>query len=147
MPTKTYKRIFCTHCQNYELFYKALGEDASKCQTCSNDFVPYYDADVPKEKLLEQRERYKEYKSKQFNSVMGMLSSYSLGQSSPNVEVDEDDAGYEDILKERNRQYEEKRKHKQEQQEMYKDAERNKPCLCGSGQKYKKCCYIRIKSL
>ena len=78
-------------------------------------------AEIPDEKIIEQRQRYKEHKKEKFNSIMniyaGMGSMMSSGWGDGNTYL-ENDAGQKDIdeaiIQAKEKAREEKRKNKLE---------------------------------
>ncbi len=173
MPSQIKKRTWCTTCQEFELFESHLtsettvldadGNEIKKlsktsCDTCGNEYVPYSLSEVPEEKILEQRERYRQMKKTEF---IKMLSAYQ-DMSKSNILADmmrevadrpvgytvkEDDAGQEAIDAAERAAREAKRREEIEFKESYRGAQRNDKCRCGSGNKYKKCCLPKVDSI
>ena len=173
MPSRIKKRTWCTTCQEFELFESHLTSDTTvldaegkeikkvsktTCDTCGNEYVPYALSEVPEEKILAQRERYKRMKKEEF---MQMLSAYQdmsrtsifadmmreTSDKAVGYTVKEDDAGQEDIYAEEKAQREAKRLADIEFKEKYRGAQRNDKCRCGSGNKYKKCCLPKVNAI
>ncbi len=173
MPSQIKKRTWCTTCQEFELFESHLtsettvldadGKEIKKlsktsCDTCGNEYVPYSLSEVPEEKILEQRERYRQMKKKEF---FGMLSAYQdmsksnmladmFGEVSDRpvgYTVKEDDAGQEAIDIAERAEREARRREEIEFKESHRGAQRNDKCRCGSGNKYKKCCLPKVDSI
>jgi preprotein translocase subunit SecA len=130
----------------------------TSCDTCGNEYVPYSLSEVPEEKILEQRERYRQMKKTEF---IKMLSAYQ-DMSRSNILADmmrevsdrpvgytvkEDDAGQEAIDTAERADREAKRREEIEFKESYRGAQRNDKCRCGSGNKYKKCCLPKVDSI
>jgi preprotein translocase subunit SecA len=130
----------------------------TSCDTCGNEYVPYSLSEVPEEKILEQRERYRQMKKTEF---IKMLSAYQ-DMSKSNILADmfrevsdrpvgytvkEDDAGQEAIDAAERADREAKRREEIEFKEQYRGAQRNDKCRCGSGNKYKKCCLPKVDSI
>jgi uncharacterized protein YchJ len=173
MPNQIKKRTWCTTCQEFELFESHLtsgttvldaeGKEIKKlsktsCDTCGNEYVPYSLSEVPEEKILEQRERYRQMKKTEF---IKMLSAYQ-DMSRSNILADmmrevsdrpvgysvkEDDAGQEAIDSAERAAREAKRREEIEFKESYRGAHRNDKCRCGSENKYKKCCLPKVNSI
>ena len=173
MPSQIKKRTWCTTCQEFELFESHLtsettvldaeGKEIKKlsktsCDTCGNEYVPYSLSEVPEEKILEQRERYRQMKKTEF---IKMLSAYQ-DMSKSNILADmfrevsdrpvgytvkEDDAGQEAIDTAERAAREAKKLADIEFKEQYRGAQRNDKCRCGSGNKYKKCCLPKVDSI
>ncbi len=170
MPNYTHKRyrLWCKQCDNFTLHERIYKDEfkhpkfdqckfveeetyASLCE-CGCQYSDVYITDIDKEKLLEQRNRFKEKrKEKTLNifSKYARLGALDLGLekmfSPPEIgyEVIESDAGleYEEELE---REIQAKIKHKEYIELLtYKNVGRNDICLCGSGIKYKKCCLIK----
>ena len=173
MPSQIKRRTWCTTCQEFELFESHLtsettvldaeGKEIKKvskttCDTCGNEYVPYALSEVPEEKILEQRAKYKKMKKEEF---IKMLSAYQ-DMSKSNILADmmrdvsdrpvgftvrEDDAGQEAI-------YAAEKAAREAQQladiafkEIYRGAQRNDKCRCGSDNKYKKCCLPKVNAI
>jgi preprotein translocase subunit SecA len=130
----------------------------TSCDTCGNEYVPYSLSEVPEEKILEQRERYRQMKKTEF---IKMLSAYQ-DMSKSNILADmmrevsdrpvgytvkEDDAGQEAIDTAERAAREAKKLADIEFKEQYRGAQRNDKCRCGSGNKYKKCCLPKVDSI
>lgn len=146
MPSITLHRHWCKNCQDWTLFgYQFEG----KHWTCKNCFTPQQKTtfrEIPQEKIDEQQARYKEQRINTTNSVFGILSDAFSGYrtSLQEVQIIEHDAGFEDMQQ---RIRDERLKVQKEREELrvkYKDLGRNDLCICGSGLKYKKCCYGKI---
>ena len=173
MPSQIKRRTWCTTCQEFELFESHLtsettvldaeGKEIKKvsktlCDTCGNEYVPYALSEVPEEKIMEQRARYKKMKKEEF---IKMLSAYQdmsksniladmmreVSDKSVGFTVREDDAGQEAI-------YAAEKAAREAQQladiafkEIYRGAQRNDKCRCGSGNKYKKCCLPKVNAI
>ena len=143
MPTIIYQRWWCHKCQDYTLFHH------NECNICESEMEDYILSEVPEDKILEQRDRYKAYKKKKFED---MLSLYGMNRNileellydSPISEIIETDAGQnridEEKRKKRERIIQEQKEKAEEYNLFYKKANRNDPCPCGSGNKYKHCC-------
>jgi uncharacterized protein YecA (UPF0149 family) len=130
----------------------------TSCDTCGNEYVPYSLSEVPEEKILEQRERYRQMKKTEF---IKMLSAYQdmsksniladmfreVGDRPVGYTVKEDDAGQEAIDAAERADREAKRRGEIEFKEQYRGAQRNDKCRCGSGNKYKKCCLPKVNSI
>jgi hypothetical protein len=173
MPSTIKKRTWCTTCQEFETFEShltsettvldAAGKEIKKfskttCDTCGNEYVPYSLSEVPEEKILEQRERYRQMKKAEF---IKMLSAYQ-DMSKSNILADmmrevsdkpvgytvkEDDAGQEAIDEAERAQREATRAAEQEFKSRYHGAQRNDKCRCDSGLKYKKCCLPKVNAI
>ena len=167
------KRTWCTTCQEFETFEShltnettvldAAGKEIKKisktsCDTCGNEYVPYSLSEVPEEKILEQRARYKKMKKEEF---IKMLSAYQ-DVSKSNILADmmrevsdrpfgatvkEDDAGQIAIDETERAEREAMRQAEQEFKAKYHGAQRNDKCRCDSGNKYKKCCLPKVNAI
>jgi hypothetical protein len=155
MPTRTLYRTWCTTCQDWELFefdwfHREIEDNGKTCRTCNNPLESGTKiGDIPKEKLAEQRLRYKNYKKRQFQQTMNIFSMIGMGGNGmfndfPQTDIIENDAGQEAIDTERRRiEKEERDNENQRQAELkakFRGIGRNELCRCGSGKKYKKCC-------
>lgn len=158
MPNLSYSRNWCAECQEYTLFYYNFEKKKYCCKQCKSEFVTTELSEIPEEKQIEQRERYK-VRRKQRNT--SMLLSFSLGLgfagtellNTSGIDISEDDAGQNEIDKITL----EKRKTEQagiemdyqkkvEYSKLFIGLGRNELCLCGSGKKYKKCCEEAIST-
>jgi hypothetical protein len=166
MPSYTINRyrLWCKLCNNFTLHERIYKDEfkhdrfelcyfpqektfTSLCD-CNSNYSTVSIMDIPNEKVIQQRKRFKEQRSEYFRDMMniyGSLSS-STGLFSPpeiGYKVIESDAGLEH---EEKLERESKAKIKEEQNlelTRYKNVGRNDTCLCGSNIKYKKCCLIK----
>lgn len=156
MPTITYQRIWCKVCEDWTLHVKPFAKDAHwGCKICKTEYTDITYAEIPADKLAEQRTRFtKAKKNKRHDFINGgmlrILSDFGGAVDSfseVREEIIECDAGQEAIDKEDERKrvvkyYEDRRKEQLRREEVakYSVLGRNDVCLCGSGKKYKKCC-------
>lgn len=157
MPEITYKRSWCKKCNSWELFqvHFNTNDNPATCENCGTEFEAYKLSEVPEDKILEQRERYKQYKKGEYEKLfqtylsMGSLSMDSgfFTESAPRII--EADAGQKEINK---KAAEERQKRKEALQKEYEDyavtfkpLNRNDKCACGSGKKYKQCCLPKFR--
>jgi len=165
MPTTHKYRVWCKTCNDFILHTKKEEEDL-KCGDCDTVYTEIFLKDIPEDKIIEQRVRYKDQKRAKLNETMRMfmesaesrkvkemMHMFSPPGSSYEKEIYESDAGQKTIDEEnakiREAQLEEEKRIKDEQKEeaaKYKGLGRNDICVCGSGLKYKKCCLIKIES-
>jgi len=160
--------MFCTTCQDFTLhtvvykdeinhlhylpdLFKEENDHASICE-CGKQYETVLVRDIPKDKLKEQRERYKTFRSKQFEEGLNLFSMMGMGTTSSSffdpvqdikTRIIESDAGLEQeekVIEDRER---EQRRLLKLEIEKFKNIQRNDICLCGSGQKYKKCCITK----
>jgi len=149
MPTITYHRNWCTACNDFTLHY------ADKCKTCKTDTnYAILIKDIPREKIMEQRQRYKQSKRK----GLGILGGAYFKQDNPfstefpKPEIIESDAGQEAIDEKRYAMYEEERKKRIQLQEeankTYLKLGRNDICPTCSAEglniKFKKCKHFEL---
>jgi hypothetical protein len=150
MPTRTLYRIWCKSCNEFTLHGTGFEDKITTCNTCKTEYTEVYLRDIPKDKLLAQRERYKA-RNDFFDTFLSMAQQpSSLYKQEYDTKIIESDAGLKSIREERSKRYEEQIKLKklQEEEELkYKNVGRNDDCLCKSGKKYKKCCLIRIQNI
>ena len=163
MPTTTYHRHWCATCKDWMPFLIPLfkkEEDKIKCYGCDTEHKSILLKDIPKEKLEEQRARYKENRRQGMNRFLAMPFLMGLGNpldelmmDRSRTEIVEADAGQKslDKIKDRKRAeaYEKRRIERVKELEeiaKYKGTRRNETCPCESGIKYKKCCLDRIKN-
>ncbi len=148
MPTQpSFRRLWCVNCQEWELFDSDLTFNdvlppplfCAKCKTPVDENVKL--GDIPKEKILEQRQRYKEKRKNSGRMALGLFMSLGLNSNSGLSErkIVEHDAGLLEIEKERSRTEQEKRQELYAERAKYAKVQRNQICPCGSGKKFKHC--------
>lgn len=148
-------RAWCQTCADYVLYTINPRETKEVvCDICTKEHIITPLEQIPRMKILEQRERYKEAKRRHMEEILklpyrGMLMEMSMFSPwpTPKVNITESDAGQKalDEKAKRDRQkalieWEEKQNRRKEMQKKFKDVQRNDKCLCGSGKKFKKCC-------
>ena len=156
MPQIIMQRLWCKSCADWKLFDKNIGDEELKCYTCKTDHVNTLLSEIPEEKLLEQRKRYKEEKSRQFRETMGLMNMMGLNprMSIPGIsEIDrilESDAGQITIDKLREEQRKVARQTALDDIAAHKHLGRNDKCPCVENvtlnRKYKQCCLKRIQN-
>jgi len=155
MPTITYHRFWCKHCNDWTLFHRASFSDTTmNCNVCNYPQERVMSSDIPREKILEQRKRYKESETKSLFSS-GLIGAFFnprpdnlFSEKYPEPEIVEHDAGQKAIDKEgrerRMKEYEHEKKEQAELQAKFGNLRRNDKCGCGSGKKFKKCCQLKM---
>jgi hypothetical protein len=162
MPIRDYYRLWCKTCNDYTLHEHPFGKDGKICTECQTEFVNTPLSEIPVDKITEQRERYNQ---KEKEAIQKILSgSYLFPNPLQEIvdmfkepgwetEIHEDDAGQRQINAKKRKIYEAKREKERQEREArkaeyikYRQLNRNDTCLCGSGLKYKKCCWTRINS-
>lgn len=147
MPTRTFYRIWCKTCNEFELHKNV--DETYICKKCNTVYTDIKLRAIPHEKCLEQRERYIKSKRERFLSIfdtyMGNDNMFltEIGRT----EIMESDAGQKYIDDKNHEKYEQYRKEAEEKkalQKQYSKLGRNEKCFCGSGIKFKKCCYAKI---
>jgi uncharacterized protein YchJ len=155
-PRKTYYRFWCSKCQDFTL--QEFDSDCT-CSICGTITKSYKISEVPEEKIMEQRQRYNDYKKLKYKKMLGSFLNPTM---SIFEEMALEDAGlynpYEPVIVETDagqksiddRDVEESRKiakqHEAERNALkeeflkFKNLGRNDVCACGSGKKYKQCC-------
>jgi uncharacterized protein YecA (UPF0149 family) len=166
MPTLEYYRIWCKKCKDWEL-HKQKYPDWKEwfCKECDTKHESVLLSEIPKDKILEQRERYNQKEKENTNKFFGefMMSPeqrrvkeivHMFSEPGSDIEIIESDAGQKEIDKKirekRAKIVEQKRQEKEKVKEellKYKGLQRNDLCACGSGKKYKKCCLEGVNSL
>lgn len=161
MPQRIQKRLWCDKCQEWEIFENNIKDKTLFCDECE---TPYkVGVDIPKDKILEQRKRYRASKVKELNEVFGMFAKSGIGigrgmfgddfwrEPGSNIRIIEDDAGQENINKQKKldrdkKAYEAKIQYQKdlELKASFHKLGRNDLCLCNSGKKYKRCCWNKI---
>jgi len=160
MPTREYKRIWCKTCNEFELHYHNYKDNNLVCKECGTVYTDVYLKDIPKEKIIEQRKRYKLYRKESFNKMfsrMAYVSSLSMFNpfaETDDVEIIESDAGQRAIDEEERQERKKEREQiiieREKEKERYKQfikLNRNDLCICGSGKKYKNCCWHEIQKI
>ena len=158
-PRITKHRIWCKTCNEFELHSKPdIYSKKLICDKCETEYSEIKLRDIPEEKLIEQRERYREQQGNAMNNLfgsylsIGLLQAFSETDYSP--EIEESDAGQNEIDEYKRELAAEKwrqRKIKEDEnlklKKKFHNLGRNEKCLCGSGKKYKKCCWTKIQKL
>lgn len=167
-------RIYCTNCKRYELHFKQFTKDLSddtkdaeaqfQCFKCGNITMENAaDVKVPWSIIYEQRQRW--YISRHLSKLRhvanitnylkrllasDLISDNAIGRGLSEASIEqiiESDAGAIDLHNQWAQAHNdiiEKYKAKVVGWHMQ---ERNEPCQCGSGLKFKKCCLNRIQQL
>lgn len=139
-------RMWCKSCQDFTIHNREDKEFSCKCGTKHTSVKI---SEIPTEKVEEQRERFRAQRNKRTRKLLSTLGMSSGLNSdffkAPSVgnEIIESDAGLEKL-----EAYEKAKKDKERRDyalelERFKGLGRNEICLCGSGLKYKKCCYSK----
>jgi len=156
MPQLSYFRTWCKQCQDWELHYRKIGDEENNltCKECKSIYTTVTIGEIPRKKIIEQRERYTAKNKSETSDLFGkyLLQSQEsqimdmFREPGYNTEIEECDAGQEKIDDERKRLRdidwaEEKRVREEKRIEALKYAHlsRNDKCACGSGLKFKKC--------
>ena len=150
MPQIIYHRLWCKVCGDWERFkpdFSAIGEPEKTtiCVVCKTPHEKTLISDIPSEKVKAQRERYKKQKSQEMGVITSMMAG-GLGAGLDTGRIIESDAGWEAIAKARVERERAERVRQKEEVSKYRHVSRNDKCICGSGLKYKKCCYNKISS-
>ena len=147
-------RLWCKSCNDWTIFSKNIGEQLN-CSACKTDHVDTLLSEIPEEKLIEQRLRYKTERGRQFREMINSAKSIPSINIETSValsgllEIDrilESDAGQIAIDKIRKEQLDAANKAKKADIDAHKHLGRNDKCRCDSGKKYKNCCLSRIKA-
>jgi hypothetical protein len=150
-------RYWCTTCNDFSL-HKELDNDL-QCD-CGKIHQPSLLRDIPKDKLLEQQERFRKQRTAKAidrvnaiasiyapMNIFSMLTAPSLKRCDlKEIVIVESDAGLkaeEERIKERRLEIIQERK---TELNNFSSVGRNDICLCGSDKKYKKCCYSKHQS-
>jgi len=159
MPTSIPNiRTWCKQCNDWKIFSQTWNwkKEDSFCKSCATEFEEYDLQSLPEDKIQEQRMRY--INQRQGTIVDFLNGKYSknfldtfFDSPSANRELIEDPAGM-DIIMRQEQAEENKRIAKRkavedalkEKSKMFVHLNRNAPCACGSGKKYKKCCYDQM---
>jgi len=109
--------------------------------------------DIPEDKREAQRERYKKKNHIGVNTYLQQILGNAMNNDFQD-EIAESDAGQKQIdlkrHKENEKAHEEYRRKREEELELlhkFQNLGRNEMCLCGSGKKYKKCCWAKIEKI
>lgn len=161
-PQITKHRIWCKTCNEFKLHSRKVlfgsGEQPLICETCKTEYSEIKLSDIPDEKLKEQRERYKISRRNDMNDIFGSYLSFGLlhafSETGYEPKIVESDAGQnvidEQVRKEREIKRNEllqKRNDDLELKKKFHNLGRNEKCRCGSGKKYKKCCWQKIQKI
>ena len=160
-PRITKHRIWCKTCNEFELHSRKelFGGDKFPliCETCDTQYSEIKLSEIPDGKLVEQRERYNEQKRKEMNGLFGMFMVNGLNMFNEvdyEIKTVESDAGQKSIDEQKRKEIEKRRNEllqkRHDDLELKKDFHklgRNEKCLCGSGKKYKKCCWTKIQKI
>lgn len=152
MPTKQYIRFWCSKCQEFTIQHK--GEEGA-CTICGTVTKEYKLSEIPEDKIKEQRKRYNASRFKKYENYLSFLDPQRklledmLSEQIGYTDITEDDAGQREIdqarFEERSRQEAIRKEAHKEYELFYKHIRRNEKCPCGSGEKYKKCCYDKYR--
>lgn len=122
----------------------------SVCE-CNTVYTEAYLKDIPEDKINEQRKRYRAQRLDQVKNLTSFITKSSVYDtffdevSGPKTKIIESSAGVEAIERKLKEERREELIKLANEREQYKNVGRNDVCLCGSGLKYKKCCYSRHK--
>jgi hypothetical protein len=148
MPTIRKYRQWCKTCQDWTLHTINGETDQLICDLCKTENTNVYLDEIPNEKLLEQRARYNKKKySFILDNVLLNPNNNPFAPVGSNIEIIETDAGQDYIDEQVKKRYEELQKKREEQDKLqaeHKKIGRNEKCFCGSGLKFKKCCYNKV---
>lgn len=170
MPSSTnYRyRLWCKSCNEFTTHEKIFSDEFSNplreklsfadekepefiCEVCFIQYTDVFIKDIPEENLLEQRQRFKEQRRRNFEEKFYALTS--LQNPLENIfrpvmpiskKIIESDAG---LKHEENLIRQERQREKdllEAERNFYKGLGRNETCRCGSGKKFKHC---HLKSL
>lgn len=153
-------REWCKHCNDWKLFDLVPGEGMDRlsipatqkhnfliCSICGNKIQSYNVNEIPNDKKLEQRTRYKRNRVDVLKYIYGASQGNMFSElfSEPSIKtvVVEADAGLASEERQARLASEERhRKFLEEQKSLtaiYRYCRRNDICPCGSGKKFKKC--------
>jgi len=148
MPTRSYYRIWCKECNDFTLHERTSFEDETiVCRTCDTNYSEILLSEIPEEKIVEQRKRYRDKKSMSASRLIQNILSDAMSQTSSDT-ISESDAGQKAIDDQNAEDRQLKLDWIREQKEKakaYKGLNRNDKCICGSDLKYKKCCLKKIQ--
>ncbi len=145
MPQITYHRTWCKRCENFTL-HRWISIDSSKalcCKLCNTEENGYFIKDIPEEKIIEQRKRYKESKFSQLEKITQIylnpnssLLNDMMKEPGESFNIIECDAGQKRIDELSTQKYYEKKKELQEKKDDYYQnyvhLQRNEKCSCWS---------------
>jgi hypothetical protein len=127
------------------------------CNDCGTEFTTIKLIDIPEDKLIEQRKRYRDsvnplkaVSSLLFNCNPAIQMAKMFQPPSMDIEIMEEDAGEKQIHEQNRIVYNkrcEERERLKEETFKYKELNRNDICICGSGKKYKQCCLFKYQNL
>lgn len=170
MPKITnYKyRMWCKSCNDFTLHERIFADetkhpDYSLCGfdgledkptficNCKTKYSSVKVSEIPVDKIEAQRERFKAQRNKRLSKLISSITSSSALDDGffdlPTVksEIVESDAGLEKKEAYEKAQRDKERREFAFELERFQGLGRNEVCLCGSGLKYKKCCYSKHK--
>ncbi len=155
MPTPIEKhRTWCKRCLDFKVhkWIKIDFSNALICETCGSEDNGYSISEVPEDKLILQRERYKLQKGKKLLGILGIYkdATNNIFNEIPVPNIIECDAGQKQIDKRNSKLREDHKSKLYELQidfnENYSKLNRNDKCSCGSGKKFKQCHLIYFKN-
>lgn len=154
MPEIVYYRVWCKKCQHFELHdAPGLGDmdtEGLKCRECDTVYTDVMLSEIPQEKKDAQRKRWQDAQGRVLMSsaymMMNPFAGIMLGSQDQKVRVVESDAGQKRLNELRHQKRLEEIAHRKEEVIKFAGLTRNDKCRCGSGLKYKKCCWSRIES-
>jgi len=136
-------RLWCKKCNNFTLHKNVKKENSEEeikvCIDCNTEYTDVVLEDIPLEKLKEQRQRYKAWVAREYkkNLIKLFLASEKNKKRNKITFKEDEEQIYESDIGQRIIDEEIKK---------YSKLGRNDICICGSGLKYKKCCWKRIES-
>lgn len=155
---KVVYREWCKHCQDWKIMELVPVIDNVKltevppsekqkylvCSSCGTNATNYNLNELPQEKVLEQRTRYKNNRGNILNYVYGgrrntfeeMFGELKTVTVEADAGLQEEEKQYRIKSEERHRKYMEE---KDTLKGIYGYCRRNDICPCGSGKKFKKC--------
>lgn len=160
-------RQWCKSCNEFtvqDMMTFFPEKETSLCKTCKNtvnlDEIDL--SEIPEEKILQQRERYKKYRSGQVSRIYNtyiketaedrkvkeLIRMFSPPGTPEQDErnIAETDAGLQKLMEAERAERDRIKMEQKAQILKYSKVGRNEACICGSGLKYKKCCQQRIES-
>jgi len=152
MPTKHYTRTWCNSCKDFTLHHTPFGLEF-QCKECGDTSKTFLISDIPKEKYVEQIQRWKKSKSDRIGAIYGSFLNprTSFWDEKSEIIITEDDLGYEKIRYENRAKEKAERQLKIEERDnlkaKYSGLTRNDKCGCGSGLKFKNCCLPKINEI
>lgn len=121
MPTINKYRTWCKRCGEWQLHSTSISNDEEDwvCDVCGEVHELYNLSEIPSEKIIEQRERYKNSKLNVLRSILLYPNLLNFNRYN-DIRITESDAGQKDIDERRIEEFEKARKELEEKESYTK---------------------------